>query len=336
MSLWCDDKYLRLVSGQLDQFKYLAPQKSRFRCPFCGDSAHNKLKARGYTFPKQQTIIYKCHNCDLALPFGAFLKRLSRPLFNAYIIENFREHAPPRIVEPPPPIIAKRLPILFAGVEQLSGASLAPALLPVRDYVTARQLPDSALTRLYGTMCGHRWLSSLVGAEKAGGISDGLPYLVIPLRLANHEGYGAQLRLLTRKEYLKFRWGHDQLRIFGLDACDTAALTYCVEGPLDALCVPNAIAMCGSDILSGVERLSDSGMPVTNRVLVWDNEPRNPQITKHLRTAIAAGERVVIWPRALPKDLNEMVAAGHNVASLLAQHTYRGLAAQLEYRQWTI
>ena len=335
MSLWCDDKYLRLISGQLDQFKYLAPQKSRFRCPFCGDSARNKLKARGYTFPKQQTIIYKCHNCDLALPFGAFLKRLSRPLFNEYIIENFRTQAP-TVVATPPPTISKRLPILFAGVDQLSSASLDTSLQSVRDYVSARQLPDSALTRLYGTLRGHTWLASLVGKKKARAINDGLPYLVIPLRLANHEWYGAQMRLLTRKEYLTFRWGHDQLRVFGLDACDRDALTYCVEGPLDALCAPNAIAMCGSDILSGLERLHESGATVDNRVLVWDNEPRNKQITKHLRRAITAGERVVIWPRALPKDLNDMVAAGHDVEALLSKHTYRGLSAELEYRQWTI
>ena len=335
MSLWCDDKYLRLVSGQLDQFKYLAPQKSRFRCPFCGDSARNKLKTRGYTFPKQQTIIYKCHNCDLALPFGAFLKRLSRPLFNQYIIENFREQAPTPTVVSTPTII-KRLPILFDGVEQLSSSSLNTALHAVRSYATARQLPASALTRLYGTLTGHTWLASLVGADKAGAIVNGLPYLVIPLRFGNHEWYGAQMRLLTRKEYLTFRWGHDQLRVFGLDACVRTSMVYCVEGPLDALCVPNTIAMCGSDILSGLQRLHDANMSVDNRVLVWDNEPRNPQITKHLRDAIAQGERVVIWPRSLPKDINDMVAAGHDVVSLMATHTYRGLAAELEYRQWTI
>ena len=170
MSLWCDDKYLRLISGQLDQFRYLAPQKSRFRCPFCGDSARNKLKARGYTFPKQQTIIYKCHNCDLALPFGAFLKRLSRPLFNEYIIENFRTQTP-TVVATPPPTISKRLPIVFAGVDQLSSASLDTSLQSVRDYVSARQLPDSALTRLYGTLRGHTWLASLVGKKKAAAIN---------------------------------------------------------------------------------------------------------------------------------------------------------------------
>jgi hypothetical protein len=94
--------------------------------------------------------------------------------------------------------------------------------------------------------------------------------------------------------------------------------------------------MCGSDILSGLERLHESGATVDNRVLVWDNEPRNKQIAKHLQRAIKAGERVVIWPRALPKDLNDMVAAGHDVEALLLKHTYRGLSAELEYRQWTI
>jgi hypothetical protein len=336
MSLWCDKKYINLSAGTLLRFKWVSSTVANFRCPFCGDSTSSKIKARGYLFPNQQTYLYKCHRCAVTLPFGAFLKRLSRPLFDEYIMEKFEENhrstkrTAHELVIPTP---SRRL-FTYKDVLQLSHQPLVPVQQQVLAFVQARQLPESAYARLYATNTAHTWLTPLVGVEKANSVKDGLPYLVIPLRLPDGAWYGAQVRLLTRKGYLTFRWGHDSLRIFGLDAWNPNALTYCVEGPLDALCLPNAIAFCGSDILSGLERMKDAGYPVTDRVLVWDNEPRNSQITKHLRDAIAKNERVVIWRKGLPKDANDMVKDGLDVASLVAQHTYKGITAELEYRQW--
>ena len=131
-----------------------------------------------------------------------------------------------------------------------------------------------------------------------------------------------------------FRWGHEQLRVFGLDALDLTQHIYIVEGPLDSLCLPNAIAMCGSDLCGGLDTLTRSAIDLTNYTLIWDNEPRNSQITSFVARAVERGMSVVIWPDGLPKDLNDMYASGYSVMSLVNKHTYLGLGAELELQRW--
>jgi hypothetical protein len=335
MSLWNDEKYLRLLSSQLTRFSQKAPQHYNCRCPFCGDSAQSKIKARGYFFPSTNALIYKCHNCGLAIPFAAFLQRTSRALYDEYVMEVFRDQQP-RSTEHAPtiPVPSKTL-VVYDEMHQLSAKELPAHILPILHYVVERKLPSTAYSRLYGTVRAHTFLQPLVG-EKAERVKDGLPYLVIPLRFANGEWYGAQFRLLTRKEYITFRWGHDALRAFGLNTMDSTKTVYVVEGPLDSLCLPNAIAMCGSDLLGGIQAVVDhqSGTALPDYVLVWDNEPRNPQIVKFLTTAVQQGRKVVIWPSDLPKDLNDMYASGLPVQSLVETHTYQGLRAELELQRW--
>lgn len=337
MSLWLDGKYMRLVGGQLDQFKAKGPQFYTFRCPFCGDSAKKKTKTRGYVYALKTFLFFKCHNCGEALPFGAFLKRVSRALYDNYSMERFHEQHGHRVAtapEPPPVVPTPTIIVDTSQTPLLSSKSLSDAIAPVREYIIGRKLPSSALSRLSGTVLAHTWLLPMVGEKKAAAVVDGEPYLVIPLTLPDGTWYGAQLRLLTRHEYLTFRWGHEGLRAFGLDVCNRDELVYCVEGPLDALCLPNAVGMCGSDLKSGLARLDDAGYPVANRVLVWDNEPRNKQISTMTARAIEQGERVVIWPRSFPKDLNDMVAAGYDVLDVVQKRTYHGLIALLEFQQW--
>ena len=52
MSLYIDSKFLRLISSRLRNFKQKKDYLWNFSCPFCGDSAKNKTKARGYVFQK--------------------------------------------------------------------------------------------------------------------------------------------------------------------------------------------------------------------------------------------------------------------------------------------
>ena len=109
---------------------------------------------------------------------------------------------------------------------------------------------------------------------------------------------------------------------------DLSSPTYITEGPLDSLFIPNAIAMCGSDV-----HLGDWG--ISNRVWVYDNEPRNPQIVDRIRRTIDSGDPVVIWPKGIgQKDLNDMVLAGHNVQDLIESNVYQGLEAKLKLSQW--
>jgi hypothetical protein len=336
-SVWLDKKYINLIAVNLPRFGWKSAAMANFRCVVCGDSKQHEFKARAYLYPFKNTgYMMKCHNCGLALPFPAFLKRVSRTTFDDYIMEKFNTRgqrevplAPATDVTVPPTRI-----YAYDDVHQLSSASLPDALHPVRAFIRHRQLPTSAESRLYGTTHAHTWLTPLVGRDKSARVKDGVPYLVVPLRLADRSWYGAQVRPLDHKQYLTFRWTHDHLRTFGLDANRPHETTYIFEGPLDALCVPNALAMCGADLMTGVERTHDAGHVLSDPVLVWDNEPRSQPIVQQLSRAIDRGHRVVIWPRHLPKDANDMVAAGIDVLSILASSTFSGLRATVEFQQW--
>jgi hypothetical protein len=353
MSLWLDEKYLRLLSPQLDHFVQKHPHLFNFRCPLCGDSEQNSRKARGYCFDKSTILIYKCHNCGVAVPFSALLKRTSRRLFDEYMLEKLKEEGKRPVSDKTDEesfLDATRGSSTLMGtrptkyLSPLSDPSLTrpeSPLHPVLLYARKRAIPTAQLHRLWATVHAYTYLLPLVGEDKAAKVQDGEPYLVLPLTLtaAQMGWYGAQFRLLTRKEYITYKWTESEtLKVFGLDKWIPAETTYIVEGPLDSLFVPNALAACSSDLM-GVchimeeRKVMDSRDP---RVFVWDNEPRNKEVTRLMRQAISLGEQIVIWPREYPKDINDMVMACIDVNAAIQKHTYRGLRAELEYQRWKI
>lgn len=341
MALWHDEKYLRLLSPQLELFKQKQPHTYNFRCPLCGDSEKTRTKARGYVFPAGQKLMFKCHNCSVAIPFSSLLKKMNGGLWNDYLLESLDTAARPSkpVEEPTQPPVPTRIPQAAALSPLSAYAEPTSPLHAVYAYAKNRLLPDVAFTRLFATDRAHSWILPLVGPEKAEKVGDGEPYLVQPLRLTDGTWYGAQLRHLNRKDYLTFRWSHDPLKTFGLEAWDWTKLTIFVEGPLDACFIPNAIATCGSDLLGTARILEEQDImtPSLPRLFVWDNEPRNKEVTRHIRTAIRLGEAVVIWPKHYPKDINDMVKAGISVADIMKtidQRTYTGLMAELEFEQW--
>jgi transcription elongation factor Elf1 len=341
MSLWLDKKYIQFLSSQLDRFHWKHPTVANFRCPLCGDSSHNAFKSRGYLFPKQQVYIYKCHNCGESVPFAALLRRVNRHLYNEYVMEHLKEQrqtttdvqAPPDVQVAPERVVED-----LSAVSPLSECSAAEnALHDVWRYATNRGIPATALHRLFGTLHARAFATPLVGEDKAARLVDGAPYLVLPLRMPDGSWYGAQFRMLSRKEYITLRWRCEPLKVFGMEGWDDTARTYILEGPIDSLFVPNALAACGSDVTGAMRILDSEGFlpTMTQRVLVWDNEPRNPEIVKHLKRAIAFGETVVVWPAGLPhKDVNDMVVAGVDVKTLLEKHTCAGLTAELRFMAW--
>lgn len=339
MSLWLEEKYLRLVSPQLDRYVQKHPHVFNFRCPLCGDSERVKTKARGFCFPKGQILIFKCHNCSVSLPFAALLRRLSPRLYDEYLLETLKEkgtsHAPEN-----PPAETLRLPEVAIGRTPsmlLRRLDRVPPTDAVRAYVEGRKVPVSALPRLWGTTHCQSWLTPLVGEDKSAKVVDDKEYLVFPFTMPNGDWYGCQVRALDEKIYVTFRWEHDPLKVFGLDCWDPKQTTYVVEGPMDSLFVPNAIAACGSDLLGIPRILTDLGFmgPRDPVVYVWDNEARNSEVTRHMRHAVRLHEQVVIWPKGYPKDINDMVKAGLDPVATIKSRTFRGLSAELEYTMWS-
>jgi hypothetical protein len=347
MSLWNDEKYLRLVSTQLERFTQKHPHLWAFRCPLCGDSEHNRYKTRGYCFPgnKRNGYVFSCHNCQVSLPFSALLKRLSPRLYDEYLMEQLQDKPRPvehdveafRRVSQRPTVAPK--PEAVSLVQCLSDVAQTDDRRTERrvlDYILNRQIPRTALDRLWSTMSARTWLKPLVG-EKSEKVADDKPYLVIPLTLPTGEWYGCQMRDITKKDYITYIWAEKGLKVFGLSHWTPAQPTIIVEGPLDALFIPNAIAACGSDLRGVIDTLEEREIlpHEARRVYVWDCEPRNIAVVKHMQTAIRLHETLVIWPRGFPvKDINDAVKAGIDILSVIAKRTFTGLRAELEFSNW--
>ena len=65
MTVYIDKKFINLMSGQLERFSWKKDNLANCRCPICGDSSKNKVKARGFFFEKKGEYFYKCHNCSV-------------------------------------------------------------------------------------------------------------------------------------------------------------------------------------------------------------------------------------------------------------------------------
>ena len=88
---YIDQKYLLLVSSQLKLFKKKNDGLYNFRCPYCGDSKKSQTKARGFMFRKENSMIYKCHNCGVGASFKNFLKQVDSKIYNEYILERYKK-----------------------------------------------------------------------------------------------------------------------------------------------------------------------------------------------------------------------------------------------------
>jgi hypothetical protein len=64
-----------MLAPQLKRFKRVSKNQWQFRCPYCGDSKRNPIKARGYIFPYKGRLFFKCHNCQISRKSGESQKR---------------------------------------------------------------------------------------------------------------------------------------------------------------------------------------------------------------------------------------------------------------------
>ena len=69
--------------------------------------------------------------------------------------------------------------------------------------------------------------------------------------------------------------------------------------------------------------------------MIYDNEPRNREITNRIAKTIDSGDKVVIWTNGIDdKDINDMVMSGLDVQSVIESNTYSGLQAKLKFNTW--
>jgi len=122
----------------------------------------------------------------------------------------------------------------------------------------------------------------------------------------------------------------DDIKVYGIDRVDLGKRIYVLEGPIDSMFLPNAVATCDSDLTKAARFL-----PKENLVLVFDNQYWHKEVRKLLDRAIDTGFHVCIFPKEVQeKDINDMVLkrilATEEVKSIVDDNIFSGLRARLE------
>jgi hypothetical protein len=330
MTLFVDKKFVQLVGLKLERFKQKGDYLWNFRAPCCGDSKKSRVKSRGYFYRKKDRIFYRCFNCSAGMGLGTFLKTLDPMLYQEYQLESYLE-GPQKAVQPQiklPPTKTAPLKIGLPCVSNLPPDHIA------RKYVAGRKIPVDMWQEIYYAddfkgFCEKTFSPDRFEDKK---LVENDERLVLPFFDQENTLLGCQGRTLSNSKirYITIKAGECSKKVFGLNRANFEKPIYVVEGPIDSMFLPNAIAMMDSALYRVTEALGNH-----DYVFVYDNESRNKQVVNDIRRTIEKGHKVCIFPSNVPwKDINDMVLAGVDVLALIDSHTYEGLRAMLEFNQW--
>ena len=317
---YVDSKFIGLVSSRLEKFKRVKSNLYNFRCPICGDSKKNKSKTRGYLYAVKANTNFKCHNCGASMSLNNFLKQVDPAVHKQYVLEKFKEGHTGRNFVTEEPDFKFEAP-KFKKKLKLPKASEDPR---PAGYLTARKLnPD----HFYYAKHFKKFVNSL--KQTFDDEKHDEERIIIPLYYEKNL-IGLQGRSIKPNpvKYITVMLDDDAPKIYGLDNIRRDAPVYITEGPFDSTFIRNAIAMCGAD--ADVRRWG-----ISDPVWIYDNEPRNREITNRISKTIDSGDKVVIWPNGIDdKDINDMVMSGLDVQSVIESNTYSGLQAKLKFNTW--
>tara|TARA_Y100001951_G_C11292101_1_gene272892 strand:- start:170 stop:1177 length:1008 start_codon:yes stop_codon:yes gene_type:complete len=332
MSLYIDHKYTNLLSSRLQRFTRKSRDLYNFRCPLCGDSSKNLFKARGYLFNKKQNLIFKCHNCGSGGPLKVLIDKLDPVLSKQYAFEKWRE----KEGDDTHPDKEEKVPVFRKPVFTKVGC---PKLIelganhPAVKFCDLRKIPKVRYSDMYFADCFKSWVSKY-DVELAARLRPHDPRIIIPFFNKEKKLIAAQGRSLedSTLRYFTVKIDKDASKIFGLDRNDPTQRTYIVEGPIDSMFLPNALAMAGSDIDDTTQFYA------RDVVFVYDNERRNKEIVAKMEKAMKKGFAVCIWPDTIKvKDINDMVLIGMDILQIeetINTNTFRGLPARVKLNQW--
>jgi hypothetical protein len=320
---YIDLKYINIISPRLQKFAKKKDYLYNFRCPYCGDSAKNKNRARGFFFLMKSDMVYKCHNCGIGRNLANFLKDIDVNVHDQYVMERFKQGTTGRSSNVKEPKFKFDKPVFEKTDIDLKKISDLNITHPARSYLQSRRIPEKYFSQIYFAEDFATWAKLETKVKE--------PRIVLPLRTVDGKLFGYQGRSLdknTKLRYITVLLDNEHPKLYGLDRIDTENTIYITEGPFDSLFLSNSMAMCGADVSLDTNQFPD-------RVFVFDNEPRNKQIVDRYEKAIASGEQVVIWPKEVQeKDINDMVLAGRDVQTMVESNVYSGLEAKVKLIDW--
>lgn len=344
MSLQVDMQYVRLIRPYVRNFQQKNSNLWNFSCPLCGDSDKDQKKARGYVFRVSNSLLYKCHNCNESLPLGKLIKVVDQGLYDEYMMESFgqgRRKRKKKDVQRKKSIDkAGSAPKFKKKVDLLTGcptiASL-PSDHPARAYVESRKIPLHMFKHLYytdsfGDLCRR------VDKERFERVPNDAR-LIIPFFAKDGKVNVIQGRALDKDTHDKFKYitiktFESALKVYGLDRLKPSERVYVLEGPIDSMFLPNALAVADGALTSAEDVLRGA----RDVIYIFDNQPRNKHVVKAMLKAARAGKKLAILPDSLTaKDINDMVLSGTSpkaLKDLIDSNTYKGLELELKIADW--
>mgnify|MGYP003343450708 FL=1 len=335
MSIFIDRTFLLRISAKLPKFTQKKTDLYNFRCPICGDSSKNKTKARGYVYAKKGNYFFMCHNCGASMSFYNFLNKVDPEIIKEYALERYKNgdntqktlsNSAIGIFKTDTPVFKKKLSL--PTIESLPKEHYA------KTYVDGRQIPESQLANLYFAEDFKDFVENGLQVEKDG-LKENDPRLVIPFYDENKNLVAVQGRALgeSKLRYITVKMNEDGIKLFGLDRVNKEEDVYVTEGPIDSMFLENAVATADATLTNASKYIDKSKL-----VLVYDNEPRNKDICRHMEKAIEDHYRIVIWPEMIEeKDINEMVLSGFSpdeIQDIISNNTFQNLRAKIEFINW--
>jgi len=334
MSVFIDRSFLLRMSPKLGRFSKKKDDLYNFRCPLCGDSQKNKLKARGFVYRKQNDYFFMCHNCGASTTFYNFLKQVDESLLKEYQLERYKNGETGNNNYPKPEFEEYKTETpKFKKALELPTIDSLPEAHFAKNYVSQRRIPETFYSQLYFAEDFAAFIQSL-GIEKENLHKDD-KRLVIPFYDKDKNLIAIQGRALgeSKLRYITLKLHDDNKKVYGLDRANTESMVYVTEGPIDSMFLENAVATADSNLESITDCVDKSKV-----VLVFDNEPRNKEIVAKINSAIDNHFNVVIWPEFIDsKDINEMVLDGFSpdeIQDIISKNTFVNLRAKMEFVNW--
>ena len=331
MSLYIDKKFVSLVSPKLERFKQKSEYLWNFRCPICGDSHSNKIKARGYFYRRKSDLFFTCHNCGISKSLGFFLKTIDTSLYREYQLERYKNESTGNIAKPDF-TMAKTKPVFKKRVDLPTINSL-PEDHVAKQYLLKRKISRDRLDDIYYAASFKSFVLELLPDYEKTLYDE--PRIVFPFYDEAKNMLGFQGRAVgdSKVKYITVKLDDDNRKVFGLDRVDFSKRVYVVEGPIDSLFLQNSLATMDASLYNITLLLGNH-----DYVFIHDNEPRNPAIVKQMAKTISHGKNIFIWPQNVSaKDINDWIMTGatpSEIQSIIDTNTFNDLRAKLEFERW--
>lgn len=326
MSLYVDKKYVNLVSTSLEKFKWKKVNLANCRCPICGDSELNRSKARGYFFSNTDSYFYKCHNCGVSYNIYKFLEIVSPSLFKQYCLEKFKEKHEVIFDD----VQTEKQEKITSQVKYQLIEELPPDHVAIK-FLKKRRIPEDKWDR-FGFTSQFGIFAKTFNSQYANLLEQD-ERILIPVFDEHNQCIGIQGRSIgnIKPKYITLKKTENVKLTYGLDTVDKSKPIFVVEGPIDSLFLPNAVACLGLGNFLEIRKV----FPNEDLIFIIDNEPRSRNVANIMKTLISNGEKICIYPSDMKvKDINDMVLSEINPCDIIEANTFRGASALLAFNIW--